>query len=196
MSMGDLFDSYDGPVVDNRGRATTHTLDSLRSAFFEIVQNTPHLDWLLLTKRIENVADMVPWGDKWPSNVWLGYSASTQADIGNGYDDLLSLPARIRFLSIEPMLEPISLPRERELFLRQDLHWVIFGCESGPKRRPCFDDWIRSGIRHGMTIRTFHTAIFVKQIEVNGRVSADPSEWPKDLRVQEFPENGKESDDT
>lgn len=62
--------------------------------------------------------------------------------------------------------------------------WIIVGAESGPKRRRVAEDAIRSVVEQ---CRAAGTACFVKQIEVNGRVSHDPSEWPEDLRVREFP---------
>src|SRR5689334_19979739 len=47
-------------------------LDSWRRRLWHLISETPHLDWLLLTKRPENVLKAVPWGDRWPSNVWIG----------------------------------------------------------------------------------------------------------------------------
>lgn len=73
------------------------------------------------------------------------------------------------------------------------LDWVIFGCESGPKRRPCELDWIRSGVEQ---CRAAGVAAFVKQVSINGRVSHDPAEWPEDLRVREWPTGPAEPTNT
>ena len=53
-------------------------LDPLRERLWELIAQTPNLDWLLLTKRPEHVASMVPWRRTWPDNVWLGTTAETQ----------------------------------------------------------------------------------------------------------------------
>ncbi|KKN49363.1 hypothetical protein LCGC14_0643390 [marine sediment metagenome] len=62
--------------------------------------------------------------------------------------------------------------------------WFIIGCESGPRRRPCELDWVRSLVQQG---RDAGVPVFVKQVSINGRVSKDPAEWPEDLRVQQWP---------
>lgn len=97
-----------------------------RRRLFELIAATPHLDWLLLTKRPENFADMLPWvhreyhdelpgspselfWEKPPHNVWLGVTAETQADADRRIPLLLDTPAVCRFVSVEPMLEAINL---------------------------------------------------------------------------------------
>lgn len=121
-----------------------------RAALFALIASTPNLDWLLLTKRIGNVAKMIeaPGMQKCglPANVWLGATVVNQAEADRDIPKLLAVPARVRFLSIEPMLGPISLDcwpvyGEDEKPL---LHWVIVGGESGPKARPMHPDWARS----------------------------------------------------
>jgi protein gp37 len=69
------------------------------------------LDWLLLTKRIEHAADMVPahWLTDWPAHVWLGISVCTQSEADRDIPRLLRLPAPVRFLSCEPLLGPVNL---------------------------------------------------------------------------------------
>jgi len=62
--------------------------------------------------------------------------------------------------------------------------WVIIGCESGPKRRPCKLEWVRDLVEQ---CREASVAPFNKQVDLGGRVSKDPAEWPADLRVQEYP---------
>jgi len=79
---------------------------------FALIRHTPQLDWLLLTKRIGNVAAMLPpdWGDGWP-NVWIGATLVNQVEADRDIPKLLSVPAALRFLSVEPMLGPIDLRR-------------------------------------------------------------------------------------
>jgi protein gp37 len=61
---------------------------------------------------------------------------------------------------------------------------LIIGCESGPKRRPCKIEWIESIVEQG---KPAGVPVFVKQVNINGRVSKDPSEWPESIRVRELP---------
>lgn len=139
-----------------------------RARFWGLVRLTPSIDWLVLTKRIGNAGCMLPadWGDGY-SNVWLGATVVNQAEADRDIPKLLAMPARVRFLSIEPMLGPIDLT---DITLRRGtgdeehfdalhfdgdaedepelgtatLDWVICGGESGPKARPMHPDWARS----------------------------------------------------
>jgi protein gp37 len=82
------------------------------------IDQTPNLDWLLLTKRPQNIAKMLPdpetgvkpWGNGWP-NVWLGVSAGNQEEADRNIPILLATPARMHFVSCEPLLGPIDLTR-------------------------------------------------------------------------------------
>jgi len=89
-----------------------------RLDLWRLIQATPHLDWLLLTKRPQNIAKMVPafgnasgvnsWGNGWP-NVWLGVTAENQEDADRRIPILLAMPAAVSFVSMEPLLGPIDL---------------------------------------------------------------------------------------
>ena len=130
-----------------------------------MIRATPHLDWLLLTKRPQNIAKMVPqvvdfgrdaWANGPWSNVWLGTTVENQAEADRRIPHLLAVPAAKRFLSMEPLLGPVDV--KRWLFPRtvfgasplQDrtdhtrLDWIIAGGESGPRARPSHPDWFRS----------------------------------------------------
>jgi len=84
----------------------------------------------LLTKRPEYaVRYCESWERHWgglPANVWLGYSASTQADLDRGLPHLLACPAAVRFLSLEPLLEAIDVSEA----IRLGIQWIIVGGES------------------------------------------------------------------
>lgn len=104
-----------------------------RAELFSLVRDTPHLDWLLLTKRIGNVECMTVDAlggsardalHSMPRNVWLGITVANQEEAGRDIPKLLALPARVRFLSIEPMLGPIDLS-----------HWLV-GCDHGSRPGP------------------------------------------------------------
>lgn len=85
-----------------------------------LIEQTPNLDWLLLTKRPENVADSVPvkwFGDGFPSNLWIGTTVENQAMAERRIPELMKIPARVRFLSLEPLLEGVKL---RSLLMSED----------------------------------------------------------------------------
>lgn len=149
-SLADVFDN----AVDPAWRAD----------LLELIDLTPSLDWLLLTKRVGNVAAMLPtgWLEAHP-NVWLGASIVNQTEADRDIPKLLALPARVRFLSMEPLLGAVDLRLQRAAKEadRQDLdgycshittaagaglHWIIVGGESGPNARPMHPEWAR-GLR-------------------------------------------------
>lgn len=84
--------------------------DTWRTDLFDLIQNCESLDFLLLTKRPQNIAKMLPpdWGDGWP-NVWLGTTVENQAEADRRIPHLLSARARVHFLSAEPLLGPVRL---------------------------------------------------------------------------------------
>jgi protein gp37 len=161
---------------------TGSELTAARVDLFRLIQDTRFLDWLLLTKRPENISEIVPerWRDGWPSNIWIGTTVENQDALAR-CDWLLQCPASVRFLSCEPLLGRLR-------FANFDgIHWIIVGCEKLPRNLPgrrCELAGIRDLV---MQARAAGVAVFVKQLEVKLRVSADPADWPEDLRIQEFP---------
>ena len=115
-----------------------------RIRLWKLIDNTPNLDWLLLTKRPQNIARIAPWGANWPANVWLGTSVENQALAEKRLPFLLKNPAVVRFLSCEPLLGSVDL---RQWFQRNGFYsidWVIVGGESGGSSRPMHPDWVTS----------------------------------------------------
>lgn len=157
-----------------------------RLRLFDVIRTTPHLDWLLLTKRphailpilqtaLETCAQCQPeradekcgyvhrWLQDWlagdpPANVWLGATVENQEWADRRIPELLRVPARVRFLSCEPLLGPIDLLEvfpalgcstfkdgdEADGAGLADIHWVIVGGESGANARPMHPDYARS----------------------------------------------------
>jgi len=102
-------------------------------------------------------------------NLYLGVSISTQKDAEELIPILLQIPTAVRFVSVEPMLEAIDFG-----FLPEcgaELDWVICGCESGPSRRPCKIDWIRS-LRDQCT--DAGVPFFLKQMPGDGKLVKMP----------------------
>lgn len=232
--------------------------------FLDLCRLTPNLDKLLLTKRIGNVVrrlgealhhlgqrrgclvdPLFRYVSEWlrgtpPPDIWLGATIVNQAEADRDIPKLLATPARVRFLSMEPLLGPVDItphlwgrpkpchdcPKDADCecgYLRRGffttdpkLHWGIVGMESGPKARPGHVDWVRSIVQQ---FKAAGVAVHVKQLGskviTNGssapgqhwprntgehdtghghfikhlvhKKGGDPSEWPQDLRVQEFP---------
>ncbi len=101
---------------------------------FEVMQGTPRHIYQLLTKRaskLTEVASQLPW----PSNVWMGVTVEDNEHLYR-VDELRHVPASVRFLSIEPLLE--SLPDLNLI----GIDWVIVGGESGPGARPVKPEWV------------------------------------------------------
>ncbi|NID15021.1 phage Gp37/Gp68 family protein [Luteibacter yeojuensis] len=170
-SLADVFDNEVDPLW--------------RRDLFELILKTPNLDWLLLTKRIGNAGRLIEeqrlrharYFDEWafsegwlkgepPANVWLGATVCNQEEADRDIPKLLALPARVHFVSMEPLLGHVDLEHACGLgrgipswddsadvaadamALRYGdtsrLDWVIVGGESGPGARPMHPDWVRS----------------------------------------------------
>ncbi|KVN62740.1 phage Gp37/Gp68 family protein [Burkholderia anthina] len=165
-SLADVFDN----AVDPAWRADLFTL----------IERTPNLDWLLLTKRIGNVMSMVSEAAQYQfdldriakprlhDNIWLGATVVNQEEANRDIPKLLAVPARVRFLSMEPLLGPVDLTRVMRSSPGSDwsycddvlrgfrahkcgghispenaVDWVIVGGESGPGARPMHPEWAR-----------------------------------------------------
>jgi len=162
--------------------------DGWRRDLFDLIDATPHLDWLLLTKRIGNASRMIaeasatvefkndsiePWTSMKPwENVWIGITVCNQEEADRDIPKLLDVPARVRFLSMEPLLGPVDLtpafllcPNSADgismdpetgayeccrqcdytgISSEIGIDWIIVGGESGPKARPMHPNWVRS----------------------------------------------------
>jgi len=169
---------------------------------WEVMAQCPQHVFQILTKRptrMRNVVDhLLPCGIL--ENVWLGVSVEDQKTADERIPLLLQTPAAVRFLSCEPILGPVDLTRfiadfELGRGERGNLHWVIAGGESGPGARPMDLDWLRC-LRD--QCREANAPIFVKQLGTvlakelgmsdckGGRIE----EFPRDLRIREFPTQG------
>lgn len=115
--------------------------DEWRAEAWAAIKSTPNLDWLILTKRADDIEACLPedWGHGYP-NVWLGVTIGKQDSMWR-LDYLKKVPARIKFVSAEPLLEAIDFGGNLK-----GINWVISGCESGAvdKRRPMEMSWIES----------------------------------------------------
>ena len=133
----------------------------------ETIHLCPNLDFQLLTKRPENwgarmfevetlaISTLQPMLAKWmtgfaPAHIWIGTTVENQRYADERIPHLLKIPAKVRFLSMEPLSGPVDLTRidDGKVFARDVLgigiHWIIAGGESGGKAEPSHPDWFRS----------------------------------------------------
>lgn len=139
-SLADVFDNHKS------------ILPEWREELWSLIKRTPHLDWLLLTKRPQNIKKYLPsdWGKGYP-NVWLGVTVEDQKEAERRLPYLRSIPAAVRFLSCEPLLGPLELRRVAipeyvgsMNMLMDGVGWVIAGGESGLNFRHADPDWFRA----------------------------------------------------
>lgn len=226
-------------ILDSWARQTKpkrHFVASMTDVFGEWVSDeycwkmidamvdAPNQTFQVLTKRpevalyhVKRYLDAAEGMEELPANIWIGTSVEDQHRAHERIPILIDIPAKIRFLSVEPMLEQVDLSRWLSVEtgragewrpvsdLPDDVHlnWIIFGGESGEAARPCKIDWIRDGVQQCKAARV---SCFVKQLgaysvfdnpgepsgvsfagKLNHKKGGDMSEWPEDLRVREFP---------
>ena len=171
-SMSDIFE---GPETCGGEKSENWvTIVRLRSQLFDAIEAHPELDFLVLTKRIENAGDFLErnYGDDLPPNLWLGTSVENQEQAEARIPHLLKVPAAVRFLSCEPLIGPVDLRTVNttrygesgeewtnaftgvtsfedaggggEYYSETGIDWVICGGESGPNARPMHPDHARN----------------------------------------------------
>ncbi len=122
-------------VFEDREELISH-----RRRLFDLIEATPAMDWLLLTKRPMNVPRLAAWGEVWPANVWVGTTVELQKRADELLPHLSAIRAQVKFISAEPLLGSLSIERH----LGSTVNWVITGGESGPNARPASPSWFRS----------------------------------------------------
>lgn len=169
-SLADVFEDWQGPMLNHKGEQLNLTMDDVRAQLFTLIDATPFLDWILVTKRPENIDRMVPPGPMakkckeaawYRNNVWLLTSVENQEQADKRIPELLKCRdmSPVLGLSCEPLLGPVdftvgvkdyinglnvySKPTLPKNYL-DELDWVIVGGESGPNARPIHPDWARS----------------------------------------------------
>lgn len=154
-SMGDLFHP-DIPFADIQ-------------IVFDVMHRAGHHTYQILTKRAKRLMEDLPkiahprgvrWETCQESNIWIGVTVEDQNNAVIRIPKLQKTPAKVRFLSLEPLL---GNPGKLDL---GGIHWVIAGCESGPRARPMDLDWIRS-IRD--QCEKAGVKFYFKQAMINGK---------------------------
>lgn len=154
---------------------------------------------LILTKRPEI---MCQWDHiQYNKSTWLGVTGETQERLEQRLDSLLRVAHLQRWLSLEPLLDEICLNSaianvtgELEFFdpFLKWFQWVVVGAESGPKRRPCKLEWVELIVRQ---CREAGIPVFVKQLEINGKLVKDINKFPPELQIRQVLWRRKEMKD-
>lgn len=164
-----------------------------RYDLFAMINFTPELDWLLLTKRPENIGKMLAKNIElnfWPwPNVWLGITAEDQENYDRRWPILAKLPAAVRFVSYEPAIGPLNIkaisaaynhvhvPSNAVVPVLRFPDWLICGGETGKSPRMMESAWARD-VRDQCA--STYTAFFFKQMTGKKPI-------PEDLMVRQFP---------
>jgi len=184
-----------------RRKSTTYFVNSMSDLFhkdvpdaflnriFDVIDSTPQHTYQVLTKRAERLPEYFS-RRTCPPNMWLGVSVENRKHGLPRIELLRKVKAKVRFLSVEPLLEDLGM-----LNLR-DIHWVIVGGESGPKARPMKLDWAESVLQQA---RQAGAAAFMKQVgtwpigpdgerlRTSTRKGGAMEDWPLNLRLREMP---------
>jgi protein gp37 len=177
-------------------------LDFIQRVFSMMEERSQHT-FMVLTKRATRLVRLAP-NLPWPSNVWMGVSVEDQSQVERRARRLLEVPAAVRWLSVEPMLEGIDLssmlwepdrigPDTIVRKPREAIRWVVAGGESGDEARPCDLGWFRdlrddcrmAGVAY---FQKQMGQVWARQVGARDRKGEAIDEWPEDLRIREWPE--------
>ena len=157
-----------------------------------LLKNHSKITKLILTKRpnrLWRLDDVFMRDDQ----TWIGVTGENQERLEQRFDDFLRIQTPHRWLSLEPLLGEILLTDavmnvvgECDFFdsLRKWFQWVVVGAESGPNRRPCNLAWVREIV---MECRACGVPVFVKQLDIDGRLVKDINQFPADLQIRQIP---------
>lgn len=174
-SMADVFETH-------RDKYWQTEMNAARLKLTRVVLATPWLDWLFLTKRIEDAPGYLDWMfgvGLLPRNLWIGTTAEDQANYDKRIPILAKIPAVVRWVSIEPQIGPVSILQNPRA-----IDWIISGGESGAGCRPFELNWARQ-LRDECAQN--NVAFFLKQLGGFPNKRHELSDFPADLRVQDFP---------
>lgn len=164
-------------------------LDPHRDRICALVEQTPNIRWLLLTKRPDSLRRLVPWKGQWPDNAWFGVTVEKRAYLWRA-DEALKSDAPVHFISYEPALGPVDFRRVLGN-KRGSVQWLIFGTESGGRARV-----VPHELAHEVVLQCRETGAspFIKQLDAallqigrRGQAIKAMDNFPPDLRIREMP---------
>ena len=157
-----------------------------------------HATHLWLTKRVQRmIAAMMyaanaihPFGRTWAARHYFGFTAEDQQRYAERLFPIYRAKEKwMQFwVSAEPLLGPLRLGLDGDL-IPGTYEWLVVGCESGPKRRPCKIEWVESIVDQ---CRAARVPVFVKQLDLNGKCERDITKFPEHLRIRQVPWATKE----
>lgn len=178
-------------------------LNDARARLFDLIENTPNLQWLILTKRPENMNLLAPsdWQNGWPSNTVAMTSIEDQRRTNERIPHLLRVPAPLKALSIEPLLGPVTLlewisepagPAWAGRNPSSGIDWVIVGGESGPRARPMKLNWALhlkdECLEHQVAFFFKQTgSVLARELGLKDRAGGDQDEFPIELFIRQIP---------
>lgn len=175
--------------------------DEWRAEAWEIIRKTPQHTYQILTKRPERILDCLPadWGNGYP-NVWLGFSAENNDTYIDRIDHFQHVPAAVKFISFEPLLDRIT-NFELEIVFGSDstdVDWVIIGGESGnetgkyryrPVELAHIQELTDDCVRYKIPVFVKQLGTYqAKELKLKDRHGGNMDEWPESLQVRQFPE--------
>lgn len=173
-SMADVFDNH------------RSIRSEWRAWLYELIESTPNLDWMLLTKRPQNAVGLLParWTEgHWPRNAWFGFTAENQVEFSRRWNRAKHIPAPLFFVSAEPLLEAYNLPSDASR-----IGLFIAGGESGTLAK-CRDTPIHVFTSMRQQCQDLGIPFFMKQLaQVSARSNYKKFEaFPPQLQVREQP---------
>lgn len=149
-----------------------------------VIDDTPQHIFQVLTKRPARMKAIMDFYHKVIPNLWLGVSVEDQKTADERIPMLLESPAKVRWLSIEPLIEQVNCLQWDNNVYEKKIDWVVVGCESGPHKRECKIQWVELIVNQ---CKEYGIPVFVKQLQLNGKVIKEVSQFPKHLQIRQYP---------
>lgn len=197
---GNMTDIFGGWNIVHEGRGYYHKACDWIAQALDYDKRNPYKDkatYLWLTKRADLMAEWVSdggWETDWTfddvdcmdfkdcdmSNQFFGITAENTRWFEERWQHIATMPKWVNlWLSAEPLLGCIDMAD-----VVGEFRWVVVGCESGPRRRPCKLEWVESIVAQCMNAKI---PLFIKQLDLKGRCETDINKFPAHLRIRQVP---------
>lgn len=176
---------HDNPECYLGESINNHTYQILTKRPQRMLQAIKHDIWEYSGNYMSGDEPLCLQDGKLPNNIWLGVSVENQQTVDERTPLLLQTPAAVRWLSVEPMLEGIRLWNWiAQAEGSRNINWVVVGAESGHQRRECKIEWVEGTVDQ---CKQANVPVFVKQLQINGKIVKDIDQFPKHLQIREYP---------